>query len=476
MKGVVAAVLVAVCCVSADDPDLITNLPGAPSVSFKQYAGYININATQGRNLFYWLVESQRDPANDPLVLWLNGGPGCSSLGGFLTENGPFFVNLDGKTLRTNPESWNRIANVVYLESPSGVGFSYSTNTSDYTVGDQRTAYDSWVFLTKFLAKFPKFANAPFWVTGESYGGHYVPNLARTILQQNAIVTNPKINLAGFQVGNAWTVAAIDNQGAAEFWWTHALISDSSHQGMMDNCDFSKIGPLRDNPDPAKCNAAIRESNTVMRYINIYNIYADVCLKGQQVPINQATQLVKSLAESGATTPYSSLLTQDLTYDAHLLSAPNLGDQLPDPDPCVGIHLAQYLNLPEVQKAIHASIPYPWTDCTGRIRYSRDDLLSSMVPVYQDLFKSSIRMLIYSGDIDAIVPVTGTRWVLKSMNLTTTEEWRAWIDREKQVGGYTTKYKELTFATVRDSGHMVPWVQPMRSYELYSRFLNGQPL
>jgi len=92
--------------------DQIVNLPGAPSVSFNQYSGYITVNDTHGRKLFYWFVESQRKPATDPLVLWLNGGPGCSSLGGLLSENGPFYVNTDGKTLRANPDAWNKIANV----------------------------------------------------------------------------------------------------------------------------------------------------------------------------------------------------------------------------------------------------------------------------------------------------------------------------------------------------------------------------
>jgi cathepsin A (carboxypeptidase C) len=125
--------------------DIITNLPGANfPIKFNQYSGYINVNATNGRNLFYWFVESQNDPKNDPVVLWMNGGPGCSSLDGFLTEHGPFLVEPDGKTLAKNPYSWNNNANVIYVESPAGVGFSYSnTPQVDYTVvNDNKTAAD----------------------------------------------------------------------------------------------------------------------------------------------------------------------------------------------------------------------------------------------------------------------------------------------------------------------------------------------
>ncbi|VDK27408.1 unnamed protein product [Anisakis simplex] len=73
-------------------------------------------------------VESQNDPKNDPLVLWFNGGPGCSSLGGLIEELGPFYPNPDGKTLFENRFSWNKFANVIFLESPRDVGFSYRSS------------------------------------------------------------------------------------------------------------------------------------------------------------------------------------------------------------------------------------------------------------------------------------------------------------------------------------------------------------
>jgi serine carboxypeptidase-like clade 2 len=85
-------------------------------------------------------------------------------------ENGPLWINKDGATLRKNPSSWNRVANVIYLESPAGVGFSTSNVTSDYTVGDARTAMDAYIFLVKWFAKFSQYQGRPFWVSGESYG------------------------------------------------------------------------------------------------------------------------------------------------------------------------------------------------------------------------------------------------------------------------------------------------------------------
>ena len=105
-------------------------------------------SANSGRYLHYWLVLSSNNPATDPITLWLNGGPGCSSLDGFFYENGPFsFTGNTGSDglpeLVVNPNSWNTVSNMLYLESPSGVGFSYSNNPNDYNTNDNMTASDN---------------------------------------------------------------------------------------------------------------------------------------------------------------------------------------------------------------------------------------------------------------------------------------------------------------------------------------------
>ena len=117
--------------------DQVTNLPGAEAltVNFNQFSGYIKVNGT--KNLHYWLVESQGNPATDPVAFWTNGGPGCSGLLGAFTEQGPFRPNKD-LTLSYNEYSWNTVANMVFIEAPCGVGFSYSDNPDgdDYKTGE----------------------------------------------------------------------------------------------------------------------------------------------------------------------------------------------------------------------------------------------------------------------------------------------------------------------------------------------------
>ena len=109
----------------------------------------MNLGETK-KNIHYWFVESESNPATDPLVFWTNGGPGCSGLIGFLTEQGPFRPDVDGQ-LKMNEWRWNKIANMVFLEQPVGVGFSYSEDTSDYKIGDDQAAKDNLQTIIEFL-------------------------------------------------------------------------------------------------------------------------------------------------------------------------------------------------------------------------------------------------------------------------------------------------------------------------------------
>eukprot|EP01111_Echinosteliopsis_oligospora_P005467 TRINITY_DN1881_c0_g1_i1.p1 TRINITY_DN1881_c0_g1~~TRINITY_DN1881_c0_g1_i1.p1 ORF type:complete len:459 (-),score=135.72 TRINITY_DN1881_c0_g1_i1:75-1451(-) len=451
MKSIL--LVVATCLLSfvvADDQ--ITSLPGIENVPFAQYAGYINVNETTGRNLFYWFTESRNDPATDPVILWLNGGPGCSSLGGLFEELGPFIPNPDGKTLSLNNYSWNMVANVIFLESPSGVGFSYSTNKEDYQVGDVRTANDSYLFLLSFFQQYPQFAKNPFFVTGESYGGHYVPNLAKRILDGNKANPPLQINLQGFAAGNAWTDAPLDNYGAAFYWWTHALISDHTFNTLNDTCDFFDIGPLA-GYNPTVCADYQNKASAEMGNIDIYDIYVDVCLSER----NPGYHLMKKIAEGDSKYATSAKI---ITNNKGLQYAP-----------CVDDYVTSYLNIDEVKQAIHADSSITWTGCASQVNYSYTDLLASMLPVYQDILADgSIRILVYSGDVDAIVPITGTRIWLSKLNLKETAGWRPWIGSSGQVGGYTTKYDGLTFSSVRNAGHLVPGTQPQRALDLISSF------
>jgi len=450
MKSVVLIALAfAVSCAFADPSgDRITSLPGLPPINFTHYAGYITVDEAHGRKLFYWFVESQRDPANDKLVLWLNGGPGCSSIGGgLMTENGPFRVNSDGKTISINPNSWNRVANVLYLESPAGVGFSYSDDSDDYNVGDARTANDAYVFLQQFLTEFPEYRQTPFWISGESYGGHYVPELADRILYGNA-AGDQRINLQGIMVGNAWTYMPIDNAGAVFYWWSHALISDDTYNNIMSTCNFTDIGPLKARQEG--CDDYLNDANAEMGNVNIYDIYVDVCTA------SRPKKVVEQLARAGS--------------PVHKILAEKHAQINPPYQPCADTFTSNYLNTPSVQQAIHANISYQWDECSGLVNYNYSDVEKSVMPLYDEFLKAGIYVLVYSGDVDAIVPYSGSRQWISNLKRPVISSWTPYTVNQ-QVGGYVQVLKGLTFATVRNAGHMVPETQPERAYYMFSNFL-----
>jgi cathepsin A (carboxypeptidase C) len=144
---------------SAPIEDFVPSLPrmnNNQTFPFKMYSGYLQIAGTS-RNLHYMYVESQKDPVNDPVLLWFNGGPGCSSMLGFMQEHGPYVME-DGKDeFHENEWSWNKEANVLYIESPAAVGYSYYISQGDFNFTDEAVAIDNMnALLYFFLFKFPE--------------------------------------------------------------------------------------------------------------------------------------------------------------------------------------------------------------------------------------------------------------------------------------------------------------------------------
>lgn len=162
----------------------------------KQYSGYLD-NEEDDKHLFYWFFESRNDPKNDPVLLWLNGGPGCSSLTGLFMELGPSSVD-ESIELKFNPSSWNANASVIFLDQPVNVGFSYSEGSVSNTVAAGKDVY---ALLTLFFKQFPEYSTQPFHISGESYAGHYIPVFATEILSHK----KRNINLQSVLIGNGLT-------------------------------------------------------------------------------------------------------------------------------------------------------------------------------------------------------------------------------------------------------------------------------
>jgi carboxypeptidase C (cathepsin A) len=182
-------------------PHAVTSLPDLKGgLTSKMYAGYLN--ATGNKRLFYTFVESQHNPAADPLLMWTNGGPGCSSMEGFLNELGPYTVDDETGGLRHNPFAWNQKANYLFIEHPVGVGFSYTDKDRAYlTLGDHSDANTLYEALQNFLELYPTYANNSMYLSGESYAGEYVPHLAYKIAIEGTD-DNLRRMLKGVLLGN----------------------------------------------------------------------------------------------------------------------------------------------------------------------------------------------------------------------------------------------------------------------------------
>merc|ERR1740121_3446813 len=122
---------------------------------YTMFSGYVPVTPDGSRRLFYIYVESSSSPETDPVLFWTNGGPGCSGLEGFMTEMGPFRPDVAGG-LTVNPHAWTKFANMIFIEQPAGVGFSYIENESSFQYGDTTAAEDNWVFIKEFFKLYPE--------------------------------------------------------------------------------------------------------------------------------------------------------------------------------------------------------------------------------------------------------------------------------------------------------------------------------
>ncbi|XAR49627.1 Carboxypeptidase D [Bertholletia excelsa] len=433
--------------------DLVERLPGQPKVGFRQFAGYVDVDLKNGRSLFYYFVEAEKDPLHKPLTLWFNGGPGCSSVGGgAFTELGPFFPGGDGRGLRKNSMSWNRASNILFVESPAGVGWSYSNTSSDYTCGDASTARDMHMFMLKWYEKFPEFKSQELFLTGESYAGHYVPQLAVAILDHNAHSSGFKFNIKGIAIGNPLLNLDRDAPAIYEFFWSHGMISDEVGLRITNDCDFQDYTLTDPHNVSDSCFTAMSEANKIVGdYINYYDVILDVC--------------------------YPSIVEQELRL-RKMATKLSVGV-----DACITYERAFYFNLPEVQKALHANrtkLPYEWSMCSGVLNYNLDDGNINILPLLKRIIQNGIPVWIFSGDQDSVVPLLGSRTLVRElahdMHFKVTVPYGAWFHKG-QVGGWVTEYGNmLTFATVRGAAHMVPYAQPSRALHLFSSFVHGRRL
>jgi serine carboxypeptidase-like clade 2 len=365
-----------------------------------------------------------------------------------LTENGPFRPD-ENLNLVPNADSWNNFANVLYLESPAFVGFSFSKRAADRTVGDLRTAQDAYEAIQVFLDRFPQYRSHNFTVTGESYCGHYGVQLVDQIVQNNAKVSDDrKINLVGYFVGNPWMEPSTGQAAMPITWHEHQVISDTTFEGIMTKCDFTKSVPPNTG---SECDQLYQTASNEMGNINVYSLYEDQCLSATQ------KHFLKHLG--GMFDHFG-------------------GEPAPQPaPPCVDNWTEAYMNRLDVQKALHVVNPgsVKWAECTT-LNYSMADLMTSVAPLYAKyMMMPGLRTAILSGDVDSVCPTSGTKVQLEQLlKFPVVKAWHPYTVNG-QTAGYVTEYpNSAKLVTVRNSGHMIPSSQSARSAYIIEKLVTGQ--
>lgn len=462
------------------------------------YAGYVTVSEAHGRELFYYFVLSERNPAKDPLLLWLAGGPGCTGFTGFAYEIGPMSFDLNYNksrnlpTLIPNPHSWTKVSNIIFLDSPVGTGFSYSNTTTDYVTGDFKTVSDIYTFLIKWFEAFPEFLSNPLYIGGESYAGIFVPLVAYEIANGIEAGIKPTLNLKGYLVGNGITDEAFDN---AQVPFAHGmgLISDKLYQAVKDTCNNSYLSPTNAynsiylSPTNASCLSNLFAVWKVLMGINEAHILDPVCFpisKKQESLSSQKilTMRYEKLEVFGQLLESKRRRRSDWftksSEDGYLTVQLQLGYR-DRSCPTVDKYRLSYIwaNNPWARKAIHAQsedITGQWQRCTHDFLYIQKVL--SVVEYHRNLTRKGYRALIYSGDHDMVVPFIGTQAWIRSLNYTIVDDWRSWwVDR--QVAGYTTLHdNDLTFATVKGAGHTAPEYKPRQAFIMFKKWSAGVPL
>ena len=415
------------------------HLPELPDVL--SYSGYMTTNASSNGNTFFWYFPPRSGKADAPTTVWLQGGPGGSSLFGLFGENGPITINNEGKPVKTEI-TWNQDYGQIFIDNPLGTGFSFTekaglaTNRQDYMT----TLYS---FINQFYRMFPALQKNDFYIAGESYAGKYVPAFAYQVHVENAKGTKPHIPLKGIMVGDG----LCDPESMVQAY------PDLTEQFSLVNWNQKKV---------------------VQSYVD--GIVANIKAKDWRAAFDGFDLMING--DLSGKVPYLA----NVTGFANYFNA--LSPVYPTDD------YTAWVNRPDIQRAIHVNMSYP-----GSGRVVEEAIVNDVAQSMADLFPTLLdnyKVLLYSGQFDVIVGAPLTIKFLRSLQWSgaaefETAERKIWHSRSPVVGtmgkllgtnkvaGWATQAKNLQYVIVRNAGHMVPSDQPLWALDMIMRFVRDMP-
>ncbi|XP_001986935.2 venom serine carboxypeptidase [Drosophila grimshawi] len=388
----------------------------------ESYSGYLTVDTGYNSNMFFWYFPSETDRESAPVVLWLQGGPGASSLFGLFTENGPLQLDEQGKLQKRN-YTWSRTHNLIYIDNPVGTGFSFTDHDEGYARNEQdvgRNLHEAVMQLYELFGW-----SSSFWVTGESYAGKYVPALAYHIHKvQNSIEARVHVPLKGVAIGNG--------------------LSDPVHQLKYGDYLY-QLGLIDDN-GLAQFHAAEQKG-------------ADCIAKQDMVcAFDVFDSLINGDMTNGSL--FSNLTGYNWYYN-YLVTHPDPADA----------KLGEFLQAGATRRAIHVgNLTFHDLDKENKVeKFLMKDVMDSVAPWIAELL-SHYTVCIYSGQLDIIVAYPLTRNYLKKLKFPGSDVYRTaprevWrIDGE--IAGYVKHAGHLVEIMIRNAGHMAPHDQPKWLYEM----------
>lgn len=472
----------------------------------KSYSGYVHLPPSflDGEaqdypiNTFFWFFESRKDPATAPLSIWLNGGPGASSIIGLLSENGPCFVGNDSNSTYINPWSWNNEVNILYIDQPTQVGYSYdiltnitvdliSGNTTGrdfstevpaqnntFLIGtgpSQKTfntanstsaaAHAMWHFAQIWFNEFPFYKpqdeKISLWT--ESYGGHYGPEFVRVFEEKTRQIDNGSFNTPGAHRIHLDTLGIIngcmDLLIQSPFYLHMAYNNTYSIQGINQTVfeagmyEWEKSGGVKDSI--LKCRRLIAETNTTSpdddRMIN------RLC--------SEAAEQVETKIE-GRYTRLSGRARFDITH--------------PSQDPFPSMYFVGYLSQHWVQDALGVPVNSSWSSEAVYKAFSKtgDIARSGMLDDLGYVLDKGVKVALVHGDRDFACNWLGGEQVSLHINHSSAGEFRnagytPIQVNDSYVGGQVRQYGNLSFSRIYQAGHMVPSYQPETAYRVFMR-------
>ncbi|KAN0085973.1 Alpha/Beta hydrolase fold [Tylopilus felleus] len=426
----------------------------------KQYAGYLDI--TDDKHLFFWFFEARNSPKDAPVVMWLNGGPGCSSSTGLLFELGPCRIANNGKNTTLNPYSWNTNANVIFLDQPVAVGFSYVEDGS--SVDNSPVAgQDVYAFLQLFFSRFPQYASLPFHIAAESYGGTYAPHIASVVHNENKKVPLAtslhatdalvRINLASIMLGNGMT----DN------YIQMASIPDYLCEGPY---------PIYEDPNGPECQALrakVPLSQSLVKACYDFN-FRLICVAAA---LYCNSQMYGPIQQSGLN-PYDARRTCDREKDGALCYK-EMG------------WIDTYMNRPDIKAALGVNPQRNFESCNMAVNMAfmlQGDSMHNTPALLPPMINDGVRLLVYAGNADMMCNYIGNERWLEALKTNFHDEFSTapteqWITKQGKEAGTVRSAGSgagnITFVTVSEAGHMVPFDQPEAALDMLTRWITDVP-